>query len=293
MTDASAEVKELMKALVKDPLRKHCDFSNDMRKVHRVLWSPFPDAKDQVRMLRRWLQRFQPCIFGQVAAAQDTMHVCILEDSDLYSSDVEIAARIREDVLNWKRRSLSPVQDHSYPAHGFLLLVASPRIANAEPNAALHALAGRIRALWGVPMETHQVSGEVYWESLYLRDPKTAEYFKFTFSVDFFAAQGDGRWWQDHRIPGGLAFTANSVGHMKRYRELYENKKDQTEWILKTAMLTIAGAQGTESGPATWLLSAGDAGPMIPGISCPVDTREFKTGRLAAKDWYPFTGRLA
>jgi hypothetical protein len=34
--------------------------------------------------------------------------------------------------------------------------------------------------------------------------------------VNFFGAQGDGRWWHDHRIPAGIAFSMNSVGHMAK-----------------------------------------------------------------------------
>jgi len=36
--------------------------------------------------------------------------------------------------------------------------------------------------------------------------------------VNFFGAQGDQRWWHDHRIPGGMAFSMNSIGHMTRAR---------------------------------------------------------------------------
>lgn len=51
---------------------------------------------------------------------------------------------------------------------------------------------------------------------LYLKNPQTKAYHGFRFNLDFFAAAGDGTWWHDHRFPGGVAFTANATGHMKR-----------------------------------------------------------------------------
>jgi hypothetical protein len=87
--------------------------------------------------------------------------------------------------------------------------------------------------------------------------------------VNFFAAAGDKRWWHDHRIPGGLAFSMNSVGHMARngaLRRLADptakpplkplNGKlgiDSLGTALKFAMLTINGAQPAPGGPATCL----------------------------------------
>ena len=85
---------------------------------------------------------------------------------------------------------------------------------------------------------------------------------KFTFSVDFFAAAADQRWWHDHRAPGGIAFTANSLGHMARHQEWYDNRSERVEWALRTAMNTIDSA-ATEPPfcPATYLLDLKDGKP--------------------------------
>ena len=83
---------------------------------------------------------------------------------------------------------------------------------------------------------------EIVDEWLYLRHPKTNNLVKFVFSIDFFATAGDRRWWHDHRIPGGIAFTANSLGHMAKREEWYGHRTDRTEWALRTAMNTIAEA---------------------------------------------------
>ena len=80
---------------------------------------------------------------------------------------------------------------------------------------------------------------------LYLKNPVDGAFVGFRFNADFFACAGDGRWWRDHRFPGGIAFTANSTGHMIATREWYESKSESRSWALKQAMFTIANAMPT------------------------------------------------
>ena len=40
--------------------------------------------------------------------------------------------------------------------------------------------------------------------------------------VNYFCAQGDRRWWHDHRIPGGMALSVNSVGHLAKAGKISE-----------------------------------------------------------------------
>jgi hypothetical protein len=117
--------------------------------------------------------------------------------------------------------------------------------------------------------------------------------------VDFFACAGDRRWWHDHRFPGGIAFTANSTGHMMRFREWYQGKDQNEAWGLTQAMLTIQNAAPThttestvaqEQGRVTWLRSL-DATrkPLVNDIACPL-SRVLPT--LEGKDWTRYEGVL-
>jgi hypothetical protein len=88
--------------------------------------------------------------------------------------------------------------------------------------------------------------------------------------VNYFSSQGDRLWWHDHRIPGGMAFSMNSVGHMARSRAESEIRRNPTMarqcaavpreklvyFALPTAMKTIGPprAGGTR---ATWLADRG------------------------------------
>jgi hypothetical protein len=142
-----------------------------------------------------------------------------------------------------------------------------------------------MRELWGCPVRKDSEGNDIATETLYLRRPD-GSYCRFGVNLDFFAVQGDGRWWHDHRIPGGIAFTANATGHMARYREWYEKKpSDQNHWTLNTAMRTIAGSKHTQWGTATALLPLENEQP-IAAKSCPFQLE----GSVKGKDWTRYRG---
>jgi hypothetical protein len=55
----------------------------------------------------------------------------------------------------------------------------------------------------------------IFLDEIWLEKPgRDATTWRWHAGVNSFRAQGDGRWWQDHLMPGGIAFSVNSVGHM-------------------------------------------------------------------------------
>ena len=102
-----------------------------------------------------------------------------------------------------------------------------------------------------------------------------------------------------HRFPGGIAFTANSAGHMIAVRDWYEGKDSAREWALKQAMLTINNAMPTrktdsaepsEQGRVTWLRPLDSEGkPLVSDIECPL--ARIPTA-LEGKDWTRYEGVL-
>jgi hypothetical protein len=97
---------------------------------------------------------------------------------------------------------------------------------------------------------------------------------KFSTLPNVFCAQGDGRWWQDHRTPGGVMITSNALGHFmySRNTEVILQEKDKL-WALENAMRTISNAyrdpDNKKSGrlrhcPATHLVPRvqGEASPL-------------------------------
>jgi hypothetical protein len=285
-------LRTLYKALKRDNWRKDHPFPEDIQIANEVLFDTFAEAGQRKEVIVNWFQRFQPCLFGRIAAATRSLHVCVLTEEDFLSrNDKEIGDIIKRELLEWKRRSAKPTKGFSSPAHGFALVAASSRLAYAAPDEHLSEFAHKLLDIWGCEA-TNEASGTVHWENLYLQHPQNRSYQQFTFSVDYFGAQGDGRWWHDHRCPGGILFTANSVGHMQKYREWYQSLKDQQDWVLQTAMLTIQEAAQTHYGKATWLKDLEDGRPVLEEIACPFSRPDAVKDAIADKDWTRYGGYL-
>ena len=291
VSDPTYALRDLYKKLKRDAQRDKLPFSADIVDANNVILHPFSTLPEKQKALAYWLQRHQPCLFGRAAAANAWLHYCIVTEDDLTQSDQHVAGLIREGLLAWKQRSVRPTKEFSHPAHGFFLLVASERVALAAPAENLKAFAEAFLTLWPCQAESNE-TGVVNLETLYLRHPVEKTYVRFTFSIDFFAAQGDGRWWQDHRVPGGIAFTANSAGHMRRYREWYTGAEDQKDWLLQTAMLTIDRAADTPFGKATWLKPLAQDGTPIVSGRCPFRDPTTLKQPLRDRDWTRYGGHL-
>lgn len=285
------ELQKRTDELERDTWRDTNPFSENLATAARAINHPFATDGDRQDALNAWMQRYQPCLFGRVAAAAKAIHYCFITDADIKRSDQHVQSKIRHSLILWRQRSLRPHASFSTPAHGFVLVVASERVAYARPDGNLRRFAECLRDLWGCPAEQTN-HGLVNTESLYLERPSDSLTLRFIFSVDFFAAQGDGRWWEDHRVPGGIAFTANSAGHMRLYREWYQGKSSQIEWVLKTAMETIDYAADTPFGKATWLKPIINNRVVVDRLACPFADPSALKDKLKGKDWTRYGGHL-
>jgi hypothetical protein len=303
-------IGDLFDALREDHGRRTNTFSQDIQDANAVLHHPFAWDDELVEVMRAWSLKRQPCQFGRVAAKSAQIHICVLRERDLRAGDEGIRSKIAEEKRLWKQRA---ADDRRAPPHGFMLLFASPRIAAAAPDDNLYRFACHLRDLAGWASIEAEASGNpITGDYLYLKHPDDGFYYGFKFNIDFFAAAGDGRWWHDHRAPGGIAFTANSTGHMLHFKEWYDVAgQDQGEWVIMQAMKTIAHAHPTsiqaasaESGGAepnqqsadpikegrgTWLLDLVDGRPMV-DVPCPFQKPIPRT--LQGKDWTRYAGLL-
>jgi len=147
-----------------------------------------------------------------------------------------------------------------------------------------------IRTLFTDEFKSDPIGNDMAYEWLYLQNPQTGQYYKFRVILDFFASAGDGRWWRDHRFPGGIAFTFNSLGHMARTREWYEKTANPAEWASKLAMHTISNAHlHPVHGKATWLLDLHGNAPVKP-FKCPFANPEAVSEKIKGKDWTTYQG---
>jgi hypothetical protein len=251
--------------LVLDFPRQAGGFSPDIEKANEVLLSFRAQDSERQRAMDLWLSsRYaQPCVFGKIAAGQHKMFYCFLTAEDIRQSDHHVHSKVSAARKLWKHRALDDTALGVTPEHGFMLVVCERTVAYAAADENLEAFSLHLQRLVGWPERAGERGNAIADEWLYLRNPATKEIVKFTFSVDYFASAADCQWWHDHRVPGGIAFTANSLGHMARYLEWYGGKTRRTEWALLHAMRTIdSAAKEHPHCPATYLLNLENGEPI-------------------------------
>jgi len=280
-------VSSIIGKLEDDPWREERGFSSDVELVHNEVFAPSMSDAELSLVLRSWLKANQPCLFGRMGSGEmDLISFCVLTERDLEASDRHIRDKIQSYRLHWKRNGLLGRKS------AFIIWAISRRIANAAPGDTLKKLARRICSLY---LREEILDDVVYHDRITLRIPgeQTSDgvdgYFEWRVGVNYFSSQGDQRWWHDHRIPGGMAFSMNSVGHMARSGALYNLRMESRATVeqgcpirgrlpvdslsiaLRNAMLTIDGAANAVSGKATYLrrLDAMSYGALRP--KCPID----------------------
>jgi hypothetical protein len=288
------KIKKLLAALEEDAFRNATPFSEEVEKTASALFSA-SNENELAGILSKWLGQYQPCLFGKIAARLGGLSYCFLSEKDLDESDEHIHQKIQSARRDWRKKAFSG------DASGFVILAISKRLSRAVPNDTARALAKRLCYLYLGRDDTD----EIFLEDLFLRVPgKEDAVIHWRAGVNYFSAHGDKRWWNDHRIPGGIAFSMNSVGHMVKSYQLGRSTEEmwtklglsKEEWsdfkvsslgtALKYAMQTINGASQTISGKATCLLPGDRADANPRGLKCPVDL----PANLKDKDFCEYFG---
>ncbi len=282
-----ASLRDLFESLTRDPWRQRTPFSEALLTANDALIQSESDG-ERAEVMSCWLERFQPCLFGRIAAKKRAISFCFLTEQDLLTSDTEIAAKIQRSRLAWTRAA------YSGQSSAFIVCVISGRIAEAEPNAAMQAFAQRLASLY---LQVSVIPDAVFHDEAFLEFSASGATWVWKAGVNYFAANADGRWWQDHRIPAGMAFSVNSVGHLVKSGrmlnavadveellglgsgELAQRKITDLSEALEFAMRTIAMASNAVSGPATVLLpkpsTAGEPPVNLPSFLSDKDFTQY------------------
>lgn len=208
------------------------------------------------------------------------MSIHILSKLDLEKPDLFIRDKIQDARLQWQQDGLKGEKS------AFVILALSEKIALSQPDSTLMHLARKLCFMY-LLKEVRE--NQIFLDSIDLDLPsKGGNRIRWDVGINYFSAQGDKRWWQDHRIPGGMAFSMNSVGHMaksgrlsKAMREFEKSMSITSEgWrhpsinsldeALVYAMRTIANASVAISGKATELLSL-ESSETLKAEKCPVN----------------------
>jgi hypothetical protein len=293
----SNKVSLLLSKLQTDAWRVDAGFSPEVDSVNHALFKADISDAEIVAVLNEWMQKHQPCLFGRIAAKRGLISYCILTDSDLEGTDETISEKIGAAHTLWSREGFEGSKS------AFVLAAVSSRIAYAEPNATTLELA---KTLCSFLLMTDIKPDRIYLDELLLELPTTDRLtWRWDVGVNYFSAHGDVRWWNDHRIPGGMAFSTNSVGHMVKsgklalaIREIEEimglpqgslvnTPVDSLEKALEMAMRTIHNASNATSGKATELLPLPTDPSELPVASCPIKL----PADLVEKNFCEYLGR--
>ena len=284
----------LMQKLTDDPWRLSAPFSPEIQNALKVSLDPSADDASIKRVLSGWISKYQPCLFGRIAAKQDLLVYCLLKEEDLLGPDEALGEKIQSSRLEWTRLGFEG------KASGFIIAILSRRIATALPNQVVQLLAQRICSLY---LQEAVEADRIYVDRTYLEVPgRGRRSWEWLTGVNYFSAQGDGRWWQDHRFPAGMALSVNSVGHMVkagklsramddleqllgiRTEALANSKVDSLDRALELAMRTIDMASYGPSGKATSLMARQPEDAALPKCPAPLPAM------LADKDCRKYEG---
>jgi hypothetical protein len=253
----------------KDSLRKKHAFSEDIESVHAILFSSKYNKRKKRAVYTRWLEANQPCVFGRVAAKNKFVFLCLLEEDDILRmrrGDDDVRDTIQDHRQVWKRYALEGLSS------SFVILLASKTLVDTEPGYGLKEVCRRVLELY---MEVEPIPDDTIVpqrEYVFLR--RGPKILKFSTLPNVFCAQADGRWWHDHRTPGGVMTTSNALGHFAYARPGLDVLGEKEKLgHLENAMRTIGNAfpgpggrkpRGLVHCPATWLvkMKEGELSPL-------------------------------
>jgi hypothetical protein len=291
-------ISQLLDLITEDPWRQRVGFSTEIEEANRLLFNENIPETQMAAVFNKWLRQYQPCIFGRIAAANNWISYCILREKELLKSDEEIRDTIQNARRAWRKAAFQGGNS------AFIIAAVSPRIAAGVPDNVAEQIALRLCSLY---LLTDVQPDRIYLDEIFLElESRGRPTWRWNVGANYFSAQGDKRWWNDHRFPGGMAFSMNSVGHMVKSTQMGRavaqmervmgvgldndpwatTKVDSLEKALEYAMRTIDNASDTVSGKATHLTPLpDDAEGTLP--ACPVNL----SGELAKKNFCTYEGR--
>jgi hypothetical protein len=289
-------IREYIEMLQPDPWREQVGFSADIVAANEMLLNPARSDDERLATINGWMHRNQPCLFGRMAAKLNLISYCILTEGDLLLPDEAIHQKIQDARTRWTRAGFLG------QSRALVILAISRRIACAIPDDNVKALALRLASMY---LLTDVMPDQVFHDRIWLEVPhQNRTTWEWYAGVNYFSTQGDKRWWHDHRIPAGMGFSVNSVGHLVKSGQLARALSSLSEAMgiddealqphnltslttaLELAMKTIANASDATSGKATRLIDLPTDENGKPTSTCPVAI----SANLQMKDYRQYVG---
>src|SRR4051794_10677450 len=98
-------ITELLNLLEPDPWRDETGFSEELSASLDQLSLPGTSEAEITAILNKWISRYQPCLFGNLAARQDAITYCIIREEHLLAWDeTQLRDFIQDARMRWFAR---------------------------------------------------------------------------------------------------------------------------------------------------------------------------------------------
>lgn len=225
-------------------------FGNDIDAANSVLLSHGVPEDDKRQVLRSWIGRWQPCLFGRLAAHRSRnldFDLCWVHEWELDRGREYVMAKIQVARRKWKDRAEVGLSS------GFLIMFNSRSLAHASPSDDLVRVCCEFANLYLVE-HAPIVPDVIYTEAVPLRrSDGVLTLFKAGCNIFYGSAHLTRN--HDRRVPGGLLFSMNSPGHYANslvLRGAAESLHDAVSVVQETAFRSVGnGGIGAESARTT------------------------------------------
>jgi hypothetical protein len=199
-----SQIRELLSGLPRSTLT---EYGQDIDAAHETLLRDGDRAAKRTALLA-WLARWQPCVFGRIAArpgADAGLDVCIVDATDLDRGWEHVGQRVQQARHAWK--------DHALDGRtsSLQVLFTCPELAGAAPSAAMLELLCQLVGVY-LPERAPIHPDRLYLDSLPLRR-RDGAIEMFLANVTVFFAGAHLTAFHDHRAPGGVLLNINAIGH--------------------------------------------------------------------------------
>lgn len=157
----SSEIEALMSRIEPDPWRSKTGFSSEMRAALDVTLNS-KSFEEIESALTAWIRKYQPCLFGRIAAKQSAITYCLITEEMLCGDEAKLKDHIREARRRWTAAGFDGASSN------FVIAVLSKRLAFGLPSEAVEKIALRLCTLYlGESIEPDRV----YLDRLWLQQP--------------------------------------------------------------------------------------------------------------------------
>ncbi|EPJ94272.1 MULTISPECIES: hypothetical protein [Pseudomonas] len=181
-------------------------YGDDIDRTNNLLFSAESKSKKE-EILRSWVKRNQPCMFGRIAASNNKglkLKVYVIDESDIAQGVVRLEEYLQVCRKTWKQACAKGESD------AVLYFFNLKKLVDASPSD------GLVEVFKGLSDLIFQEYAPVSTDVIYTEAAPlvfNGKLFLYKAGVNFFHTTAHNTANHDRRVPGGAVISINSVGH--------------------------------------------------------------------------------